>query len=137
MKQVLIFSIVYVCIACTGPQKATNSSGMLNGTWIPTRQELAGKDLPKASYEKYRLVMQDSIYTYGGADVDQGVLYYKDGKMDIYGRRGINTGKHYTAIYKIENEQLIICYNLAGDVYPEAYETKSKPTLFISVYKKE
>src|ERR1700733_11929282 len=135
MKQILIFSIVCLGIACTGPKKATKNSTMLNGTWIPIRQELAGKDLTKAVFEKYRLVLQDSIYTYGGADVDQGVLYYKDDKMDIYGKKGINTGKHYTAIYKLENEQLVICYNLAGDVYPEAYETKSKPTLFISVYK--
>jgi hypothetical protein len=57
--------------------------------------------------------------------------------MDIYGKEGVNAGKHFTAIYKIENGQLTICYNLSGDGYPEAFETNTKPTLFLSVFKKE
>ena len=57
--------------------------------------------------------------------------------MDIYGKQGVNAGKHFTAIYKLENELLTICYNLRGDSYPAAFETKGKPTLFLSVFKKE
>lgn len=137
MKQVLIFSLAFLGIACTGPKKATKNAGEMNGTWIPIQQEMGGKNLPPAAFEKYKLVVQDSIYTYGTPDVDQGVVYYKNGKLDIYGRKGVNAGKHYTAIYKFDNGQLSICYNLAGDSYPEAFETKSKSTLFLSVYKKE
>ena len=29
--------------------------------------------------------------------------------MDIYGREGVNAGKHFTAIYKMESDQLTIC----------------------------
>ena len=57
--------------------------------------------------------------------------------MDIYGKEGVNTGKHFTAIYKYENDQMTVCYNLVGDSYPETFETKSKPTLFLSVFKRE
>ena len=56
--------------------------------------------------------------------------------MDIYGREGINTGKHFTTIYQLDNDQLTICFNLKEDSYPAEFETKSKPTLFLSVFKK-
>ena len=57
--------------------------------------------------------------------------------MDIYGKDGVNAGRHFMAIYKIENGELSVCYNLAGNGYPEAFETTSKPMLFLSVFKKE
>jgi uncharacterized protein (TIGR03067 family) len=57
--------------------------------------------------------------------------------MDIYGKEGVNNGKHYTAIYKLENGQLSICYNLKGDSYPGSFDTKGKPLFFISVFRKK
>lgn len=69
--------------------------------------------------------------------MDKGVLKYNGNKMNIYGKEGVNAGKHFTAIYKYENEQLTICYNLKGDSYPEAFDTSGKPALFLSVFKKE
>lgn len=57
--------------------------------------------------------------------------------MDIYGKEGVNTGKHFAAIYKLNNEKLTICYNLNGDSYPSDFETKSRPALFLSVFKKD
>ena len=81
--------------------------------------------------------MSDSNYTFIAESVDKGIAWYKDGKMDIYGRDGVNAGKHFTAIYKFENEQLVICYNLAGDVYPATFETKGKPMYFLATFKKE
>ena len=56
--------------------------------------------------------------------------------MDIYGKEGVNSGKHFTAIYKFEEGLLTICYNLSGDRYPEAFETKGKPMYFLSVFKR-
>jgi len=119
-------------------KKTTGQANKLNGTWIPVKQEIGGKELPKAVYEKQKLVIVDSNYILSAESVDKGVVKYGDGdKMDIYGKEGVNTGKHFTAIYKFENEQLTICYNLAGDSYPDGFETKSKPTLFLSVFTKQ
>ena len=119
-------------------KKTTGQDNKLNGTWIPVKQEIGGKELPKVVYEKQKLVIVDSNYILSAESVDKGVVKYGDGdKMDIYGKEGVNTGKHFTAIYKFENEQLTICYNLAGDSYPDGFETKSKPTLFLSVFTKQ
>ena len=81
--------------------------------------------------------MSDSTYTVIAESVDKGVMRRTDDKMDIYGREGVNAGKHFTAIYKYDNDQLTICYNLLGNSYPETFETKSRPTLFLSVFTKE
>ena len=69
--------------------------------------------------------------------VDKGVVHAKDGKLDIYGKDGVNAGKHFTAIYKYDKNELTICYNLVGDSYPETFDTKGKQAYFLSVFRKE
>jgi uncharacterized protein (TIGR03067 family) len=104
---------------------------------VPVKQELGGILLPAAAFEKQKLILEDSAYTLTAESADKGIVKYKDDKMDIYGKDGVNSGKHFTAIYKFENGELTICYNLAGDSYPETFETKNKPMYFLSVFKKE
>jgi hypothetical protein len=41
-----------------------------------------------------------------------------------------------TAIYKLKNEQLTVCYNLEGSNYPEAFDTKVKPMYFLVIFKR-
>jgi uncharacterized protein (TIGR03067 family) len=109
----------------------------MNGTWVPTKQEIGGTDLPAAAFEKQKLIISDSTYTVIAENTDKGTVKYKDDKMDIYGKDGPNAGKHFTAIYKFENDQLTICYDLSGSAYPENFETKGKPMYFLAVFKKE
>ena len=117
-------------------KNTTMKSNKLNSTWLPIKQEMGGTLLPKAFVENPKLIISDSTYTVIAGSVDKGVVKYRDDKMDIYGKEGVNAGKHFTAIYKFENEQLTICYNLSGDSYPETFETKGKPMYFLSVFKK-
>ncbi len=108
-----------------------------NGIWIPIKQEMGGKSLPKAAYETQKLILKDSTYTLIAESVDKGIVRINDNKIDIYGKEGVNAGQHFTAIYKYENQQLIICYNLKGDSYPLSFETKPKTLLFLSVFQRE
>ena len=137
MKHLLVLLIICLSISCTTTKNTKSPATILNGTWIPIKQQMGGKELPPAAFEKQKLIILDSNYTFIAESVDKGLVKYDNGKMDIYGKEGINTGKHFTTIYKYENEQLTVCYNLLGDSYPESFETKSKRTLFLSVYKKE
>ena len=110
---------------------------MLNGSWVPVKQEIGGKELPAAVFQNQKLIITDTNYTVVAESIDKGTVKYRDTKMDIYGREGVNAGKHFTAIYKLENDQLTVCYNLKGDSYPELFDTKGKPLYFLSVFKKE
>lgn len=136
MRQLLFLTFVCLTIGCATTKKAQMNSNFLNGTWTPIRQEIGGKELPASVFQTQKLIISDTTYTFSAESVDKGTLTYKDGQMDIYGKEGVNKGKHFTTIYKLDNEQLTICYNLKGDSYPAEFETKSKPTLFLSVFKK-
>ena len=137
MRLILFMSLLLLGSGCSGPKNAAVNPGKLNGTWIPVKQELGGKELPAAAFAKQQLIIRDSAYTVIAESVDKGIIKYSDNKMDIYGKEGVNTGKHFTAIFKYENEQLTVCYNLLGDSYPETFETKPGTLLFLSVFKKE
>jgi len=135
MKKIAFSFIILLCFGCTATKK-TNST-VLNGTWIPIKQEMGGTLLPNAAFEKQKLILNDSTYTVITESIDKGIVKYSSTTIDIYGKEGVNEGKHFTAIYKIENKQLIICYNLSGNGYPESFDTKNSPMCFLSVFKKE
>jgi uncharacterized protein (TIGR03067 family) len=137
MRLIAFISILIFGLNCTSSKNVTMKSGKLNGTWVPIKQELGGKSLPNSVFEKQKLIIADSTYTFIAESIDKGVVKYRDDKMDIYGTEGVNAGKHFTAIYKFENEQLTVCYNLSGDSYPETFDTQGKPMYFLSVFKKE
>ena len=132
MRLLTIISLLVLSIS------GTEQTGKLNGTWVPVKQTMGKVTLPPASFAAQKLVIADSTYTFTAESVDKGVCRYAEGsnKMDIYGKEGVNTGKHFTAIYKYENDQLTICYNLKGDSYPEAFDTSAGPMLFMSVFKR-
>lgn len=137
MRSIIFPSLFILCLVCSSTIKVAAQSNKLNGNWKPTRLEIDGSALPPETFEKQKLIISDSNYTFIAESVDKGIAIYKDGKMDIYGKDGVNKGNHFTAIYKFENELLLICYNLTGDKYPEAFETKGKPTYFLATFKKE
>jgi uncharacterized protein (TIGR03067 family) len=137
MRSILFIPLLILGLSCNGPKKATMNPDKLNGSWVPVKQEMGGVLLPKAAFENQKLIIGDSTYTVIAESTDKGVVKHKDDKMDIYGKEGPNAGKHFTAIYKVENGLLTICYNLSGNGYPEAFETKDKPLIFLSVFKKE
>lgn len=132
----LILSAIFIC-SCNSSKSSKAKQSELNGTWIPTRQELSGKALPAAVYGKQTLIIDNNNYTLIAESVDKGELKFDKGKMDIYGKEGVNAGKHFTAIYKLQNGELTICYDLSGKNYPAAFETSGSPTLFLSAFKRQ
>lgn len=133
MKQFILLILIGLYVGCTTAKKIS----ALNDSWVPVKQEMNGKELPTVAFAGQKLIMNDSNYTFTAESVDKGIVKYNKGKMDIYGREGVNSGKHFTAIYKYENGQLFICYNLMGNGYPEAFDTRGKPMYFLTVYKRE
>src|SRR5437868_4164451 len=98
----LSFFILLIAIGCSTTKNAAPSK-KLNGAWIPVQEEIGGTVLPKVSFQTQKLVIDDSSYTFTAESVDKGVVKYNGDKMDIYGKEGVNKGKHFMAIYKYEN----------------------------------
>ena len=137
MRLLTFMAIVLLGLGCAGTKNGPAKSSKLNGIWIPVKQEMGGTTIPPAAFEKQKLVINDTTYTVIAESIDKGSVKCKGNKMDIYGRGGVNAGKHFTAIYKLEEGQLVICYNLKGDSYPDAFGTNGKPLYFLSVFKRE
>lgn len=137
MRLALIFFSVCIIFSCAVSKKTTMNSGKLNGSWTPISEELGGAVIPSPGLLGQKLIIKDTTYEFHAESVDKGKVKYQADKMDIYGLEGVNVGKHFTAIYKYENEQLSICYNLMGTAYPEAFETKGHPLYFLAVFKKD
>jgi uncharacterized protein (TIGR03067 family) len=136
MRLLSFIPMLLIGASFTSVKNSTMKQDEINGTWLPVTQEMGGSMLPKSIVEKQKLIISDSNYTVMAESVDKGIIKYNANKMDIYGKEGINAGKHFTALYKLENGQLTICYNLKGDSYPEKFETTGKPLYFLSVFKK-
>jgi uncharacterized protein (TIGR03067 family) len=139
MKYALIFAFIGLTIGCTTTKKASTTP-TLNGVWTAVRGEAGGQELPSAALENAKVTFADTSYTrVDPSGIGKGVIKYGNNKMDIYEKEGALAGKHTKGIYKFENQQLIICYDLAentGDNYPATFETKSKPTLRLLVLKR-
>ncbi|MCD9015060.1 TIGR03067 domain-containing protein [Parachryseolinea silvisoli] len=130
-KLLLTFFFLY-----TMSTAISSTAQSFEGVWIPVKQELNGQPLPADPQSK--LTIQGGTYTFETAHAtDQGEATYGDGKMDIYSREGANKGKHFKAIYTLEENQLTVCYNLAGDRYPENFETQGNALFFLCVFQRQ
>jgi uncharacterized protein (TIGR03067 family) len=137
MRYLTYILVVCMLVGCTTAKKTKTTPMMLNGTWVPVKQEMGGTLLPVASFANQKLIIRDTSYILVAESIDKGAVRVKGDKMDIYGREGVNAGKHFTALFKIEKEQLTICYNLSGDAYPETFGTQNNKMYFLAVFRKE
>ena len=137
MRNILFLFLFLLSLGFTHSKNIIMEKNKLDGKWVPIMLEINGNSLPEATFKNQQLIISDSTYIFIAESTDKGLVKYTDDKIDIYGKEDVNAGKHFTAIYKMENELLTICYNLAGDQYPEAFETKGKPSYFLAVFKKE
>lgn len=108
----------------------------LNGIWYTVYQEFDGRQVPKAEFEDQQLVLNENTYTLLAAKGDEGFINVNGRNLDIYGTDGENKGRHYSAIYRIDNDRLEICYNLTGGSYPADFRTEGKPQHFLCIFER-
>jgi hypothetical protein len=92
MRSITFSSLFILCLVCISSINVTAQSNLLNGNWKPVKLEIDGSALPPETFEKQKLIISDSNYTFIAESVDKGIARYKDGKMDIYGKVVLITG---------------------------------------------
>lgn len=128
--------VVLLIASCGSSKKIASDPYPLNGEWKPVREEMAGQPMPAAYFKSHLLVIRDSTYTFTAESVDKGISAYANGKMDITGKEGVNTGRTFKALYELNSDTLKICYNLKGDTYPASFSTQGNPLYFLAVFVK-
>ncbi len=140
MQRLISLYIALLFLSCGANPIPRYATKKLTGAWVPVKQELGGNSISKQFFSKQTLTIRDTLYSIEAENdiedlqLDEGSIYIKKNKIDLYGKKGKNKGKHITGIFKIEKNQLIICYNLGGIGFPESFETIGKPLYFMSTY---
>ena len=56
--------------------------------------------------------------------------------MDIHGQKGPNAGRTIRAIYALEDDQLIVCYQLGTGERPDGFETPKGSQVLLVRYQR-
>lgn len=138
----LLLGMTTTGLVPSGDQAEKAESSALNGKWQAVEAELAGKKFPPQAAKSIQLAIDGEKYIVTTAEgEDRGTVRClpdeKPSAMDIItGTNGPNKGKTFLAIYKIEGEQLVVCYDLAGKARPKEFKTEPKSSLFLVTYRK-
>lgn len=114
---------------------------ILEGRWIAVEAELGGNKMSSSLLSSILLTIKNNAYTARVADVtDKGTLSLNTDlvphTMDIVGTDGPNKGKTIKVIHKVAANELVVCYNLSGDEYPEEFVSRLNSQLFLVKYKR-
>lgn len=132
--------VLMVSISAAWSGSAKDDNG-IQGTWLPTAAELAGKKFPDEVRKTIKLVVKNDKYTvFVGEKPDHGTIKLdrsaKPKTLDITGTEGPNKGKTILAIYERNGDTLRICYDLSGKGRPTAFKSKPDTKLFLVTYQR-
>ncbi len=105
----------------------SDDAKLLQGVWSPAKWQFGGSATPPPTMSDMKLTLKDAQYEFlEGKSLDAGRFAIKPGQtpkeMDIVGVKGPNAGRTIPTIYRIQGDQLTICYGLDGH----------RPTSFVS-----
>jgi uncharacterized protein (TIGR03067 family) len=143
MMSCVLLTCVGLLFACPSPapgDDAKKDEAKIDGTWVATSTELAGRKLPTGG-EPIKLTLKKGEYEVKAESLDKGTVTYDDKAdpkaMDIKGVEGPNEGKTFLAIYELSGDKLKICYDLAGKARPTEFKTKPKTKLLLVTYERK
>ena len=122
---------------------AHQAADNLDGTWLISTAELAGKPLPEEISKATKLVIKSNAYTVtvGDSPHDKGTVKTnpsaKPKTLDIIGVEGPNKGKTILCIYVHDGDSLRVCYDLSGKTRPAEFKTTEGSQLFLVMYKRQ
>ena len=143
LKPIAAFALVLSFSSAAWSADADDKAGeAMEGTWLPSAAELAGKKFPDEVRKTIKLVVKGDSYTATvGKAVDRGTVKLKPSArpraLDITGTEGPNKGKTIRAIYERDGDTLRICYDLSGKGRPKEFKTRADTQLFLVTYKRE
>jgi uncharacterized protein (TIGR03067 family) len=138
LKQFVAFALVVCCSSALWSDDAKDNA--LEGVWLPSAAEFAGKKFPDEVRKSIRLEIKGDHYTVTvGTQPDRGTCKLnptaKPKALDITGTEGPNKGKTILAIYARNGDTMRICYDLSGKSRPTEFKTTAGTQLFLVEYK--
>lgn len=137
-----------VALALAAPlgadEKADADLKAMVGKWKVQKAELGGKDIAEHLKELKFEIRAGGKYTVEvGEEKDDGSFTVDPSKspkvMDVKPTGGPHKGKTVKAIYKIDGDTFVVCYDFDTDTgkRPEKFESKPDTMLLLITYKRE
>jgi uncharacterized protein (TIGR03067 family) len=138
----LIQTFAALLLTSLAAQSADANLKELNGVWLPDHATLGGKEMPKEVLKTIKLELADGKYTTTTADGQDKGDFKVDAaanpkSMDIEGTDGPNKGKKFPCIYKLNGDELTICYDLSGKSRPAEFKSEAKTLQYLVVYRRQ
>ena len=137
----LLFMGTTATVTVLGGDGGVKAASVLDGKWQAVEAELAGKKFPPQAARGIQLTIDGENYLVTTDEgEDRGTTRVmpdaKPSAIDITGTMGPNKGKTFLAIYKLDGDTLVVCYDLGGKSRPKEFKTEPKSTLFLVTYRK-
>lgn len=113
----------------------------LVGTWRPVSGLIAGKPMPAGIKNNRLTIHANKTYEFDfGSIKDKGKLVFdlKDQvlRLDFLGTEGPNQDSTVSTIFKLEDEQLVICYRLGSEEKISEFASPENTETFLIRYER-
>lgn len=122
---------------------AGGDPGTLTGAWVPVAASLAGQDLLVSELRVRYLMLGGHDYRIidrTNQVVDRGEYQVNDhvspATLDIVGRSGPNAGHSMLAIYELDGDRLVVCYDLDSRERPHQLRVEGDRLLLSITYER-
>ena len=147
MRRIVPFvGVLALCLGApvAADEKADAELKAMVGNWKLEKAELGGKDLTEHLKAMKFEIRDGGKYTVQVAEEkDDGAFTIDPTKklkeMDVKPTGGPHKGKTVKAVYKLDGDTLVMCYDFDADKgnRPEKFESKEGTTLLLITYKRE
>jgi uncharacterized protein (TIGR03067 family) len=136
-----LFSTAFLAVAAARAD-ADGDLKALVGKWALVKGELGGKDVTEHLKDlDFRIAAGGKYTATVGKLVDEGSFTVDPTKtpkqMDIKtGKGGPSAGKELKAIYTLDGDALVICYQFGGGDRPAAFKSEPDTKQYLARYKR-
>jgi uncharacterized protein (TIGR03067 family) len=129
---VLLVACLATALGCSAPAQRSPS---IEGTWVVTKAELGGKEMPLAAFANSPLRLAGGRYEFQNDSGEYSVIPGPPPTaMDVRGQQGPNAGRTIPAIFRAQGDTLTICYDLSCKARPKDFRTEAGTQLFLVRY---
>jgi uncharacterized protein (TIGR03067 family) len=143
MYRIALCSLFVLAIPAMADEKSDAEFKSLTGKWEITKSELGGMDVTEhLKAMKFEIMAGGKYVAELGKEKDEGAFTIDLAKtpkaMDIKATGGPGKDKLIKAIYKLDGDDLVVCYDLSDDSErPTKFETKPKSMQLLTTYKRK
>lgn len=104
----------------------------IEGKWMIASATVGGKEMPVTGLQGGALMLNAGSYIFLNDTGQYTLTPGSPATLQVTGERGPNAGRVIPAIVKVENDTLVICYDLSGKTPPKDFISQEGTQEFLA-----